>query len=126
MTNCSKDCMWYTPDCERFDCCECDCNPEIEESEREGDKRMTREEAIEILKKYKDESEEDYWVKRAEALGMAIESLESQKTGHWIIYAELTGEWEGTKKYACDKCGEKVGVFKSKYCPNCGARMEEE
>lgn len=47
------------------------------------------------------------------------------KIGHWIVYAELTGEWEGTKKYACDKCGEKVGVFKSNYCPNCGAKMVE-
>lgn len=52
--------------------------------------------------------------------------LENQKTGHWIIYAELTEEWEGTKKYACDKCGEKVGVFKSNYCPNCGAKMEDK
>lgn len=47
------------------------------------------------------------------------------KTGHWIIVEELHGEWEGTKKYACDKCGEKVGVFKSNYCPNCGRRMFE-
>ena len=61
-----------------------------------------------------------------EAYNRAIEALENQKTGHWIVYAELTGEWEGTKKYACDKCGEKVGVFKSKYCPNCGARMEDK
>ncbi len=50
-------------------------------------------------------------------------SKENQKTGHWVVYSELIGEWEGTKKYACDKCGEKVGVFKSNYCPNCGARM---
>lgn len=61
-----------------------------------------------------------------EALDMGIKALESQKTGHWIVYAELTGEWEGTKKYACDKCCEKVGVFKSNFCPNCGAKMEGE
>ena len=54
------------------------------------------------------------------------ETLVSQKIGHWVVYSELTGEWEGTKKYACDKCGEKVGVFKSNYCPNCGAKMEKE
>lgn len=41
---------------------------------------MTNPVAIEILKKYKAESEEDYYVKRAEALGMAIEALENQKT----------------------------------------------
>lgn len=61
-----------------------------------------------------------------ETFNKAIEALENQKTGHWIVYAELTGEWEGTKKYACDKCGEKVGVFKSNFCPNCGAKMEGE
>ena len=27
-TNCSKNCSDYTVDCERFDCCECDYNPE--------------------------------------------------------------------------------------------------
>lgn len=39
---------------------------------------MTREEAIEILKKYKTESEEDYYVKRVEALEMAIKALKQQ------------------------------------------------
>lgn len=54
------------------------------------------------------------------------DKADSQKTGHWTVYAELTEEWEGTKKYACNKCGEKVGVFKSNFCPNCGAKMEGE
>lgn len=49
------------------------------------------------------------------------------KTGKWIVYETVDfGEWKGTKKYACDKCGEKVGVFKSNYCPNCGLKMEGE
>lgn len=47
-----------------------------------------------------------------------------QKMGRWIVVETLHGEWEGTKKYACDNCGEKVGVFKSNYCPNCGIKME--
>lgn len=64
--------------------------------------------------------------KDIEALENAIEVFENQKTGHWVVYSELTEEWEGTKKYACDKCGEKVGVFKSNYCPNCGAKMKGE
>lgn len=37
---------------------------------------MTREEAIEILKVYKEESEEDYWVMRAKALDIAIKALQ--------------------------------------------------
>ena len=57
---------------------------------------------------------------------VAIKALEQEpRKGQWIIVEELQGEWEGTKKYACNKCGEKVGVFKSNYCPNCGADMRE-
>ena len=41
---------------------------------------MTREEAIELLQKYKEESEEDYYIRRAEALEMAIKALEQQPT----------------------------------------------
>ena len=40
--------------------------------------KMTKEEAIELLQKYKEESEEDYYVRRAKALDMAIEALEQQ------------------------------------------------
>ena len=36
------------------------------------------EEVIEILTKYKKESEEDYYVKRAKALDMAIKALEKE------------------------------------------------
>ena len=85
---------------------------------------MDREEAIKILKDtlYDEKTPTDY----LEAVKMGREALENQKTGHWVVYSELTGEWEGTKKYACDKCGEKVGVFKSNFCPNCGAIMKGE
>ena len=41
---------------------------------------MKIEEAIELLQKYKEESEEDYYIRRAEALEMAIEALEQQPT----------------------------------------------
>ncbi len=43
---------------------------------REVSETMTREEAIEILKIYKEESEEDYWVMRAKALDIAIKALQ--------------------------------------------------
>ena len=36
---------------------------------------MTREEAIELLIQHKQESEKDYYIKRAEALEIAIEAL---------------------------------------------------
>ena len=51
---------------------------------------MTREEAIEILKKYKDESEEDYYVRRAKALGLAIEAIKENE--------KLKQELESVKK----------------------------
>jgi hypothetical protein len=51
---------------------------------------MTREEAIEILTRYKEESEEDYYVKRAKALTMAIKALEQES--RWIPVEEKLPE----------------------------------
>ena len=55
---------------------------------------MTREEAKEILEKYKTESKEDYYVKRADALNMAIKALEQEPRKDEVIltkkeYGEL-------------------------------------
>lgn len=50
---------------------------------------MTREEALEILKIYKSESEENYYVKRARALDMAIQALE-QLTSYEQTINKLT------------------------------------
>ena len=62
-------------------------------------------------------------------LSYSVENMPSviptRGTGKWVVYETVDyGEWKGTKKYACDKCGEKVGVFKSNYCPHCGRKME--
>ena len=88
---------------------------------------MTREEAIEILKKYKDESEEDYYAIRAKALGMGIEALENQKIGHWKDYG-------ARYDVRCSICNTQYPLkpisssrlmgCKSDYCPSCGAKME--
>ena len=56
---------------------------------------MTNQEAIEILKKYKDESEEDYYIKRAEALDRAKEALELQSS----FINELKALKEKTESY---------------------------
>lgn len=42
------------------------------------------------------------------------------RTGKWI---KKVGEIVDT--YVCDQCGRKNGVAKTRYCPNCGAKMEE-
>lgn len=50
--------------------------------------------------------------------------IPQEKTGKWEVYEVVDfGEWKGTEKYKCSKCGEKVGVFKSNFCPNCGRKM---
>ena len=59
-------------------------------------------------------------------LSEAIEALQEQKMGKWI--SQVGGG------YCCSKCGRYAlhdidGKFallftKSKYCPNCGAKME--
>ena len=95
-----------------------------------GGVNMTREEAIKILEGYKLESEEDYWLKRAEALGKGIEALKNQKTGHWIIDIN-------DKDYCfCQFCRHKFDIDRLKmvwgtyefppYCPNCGAELKGE
>ena len=49
------------------------------------------------------------------------------KTWKWEVCEVVDfGDWKGTEKYKCSKCGEKVGVFKSNFCPNCGAKMVNE
>lgn len=41
---------------------------------------------------------------------------EPVRHGHW--------EWDGD--YICSNCGERGHRNKWKYCPNCGAKMDEE
>lgn len=79
---------------------------------------MTREEAIEILKDtlYDERTPNNY----IQAVRIAREALENQKTGHWIDCAERE-PW-----YKCSECEEKIFGSYYKYCPNCGAKMEGE
>jgi len=82
---------------------------------------MDREEAINILHGIRADNlnlDDAYTKDKYEALNMAIEALENQKTGHWIK------EWHIDRfEYVCSECdcGEE---FQTHYCPNCGAKME--
>lgn len=88
---------------------------------------MTREEAIKQLKGIVVGAEwlSEYMV---EALDMAIKALEQEpKTGHWIE-SNIPNE-----KYVCSECGGgcwyydyQADVVKSRFCPNCGTKMESE
>ena len=44
-----------------------------------------------------------------------------QKTGEWIEYSDNYGH----SSYFCSRCGTQEGK-PSGFCPNCGAKMEEE
>ena len=87
---------------------------------------MTKEEAIKRLESIviRDALQEDY-----DALDMAIEALEEQKTGHWIIerISEIGGDkWSTNPK--CSICGGEPyysnSIYNYKYCPYCGAKNE--
>lgn len=58
-------------------------------------------------------------IKMREALDVLIQALESQpKTGYWNILGDI---WE------CSSCETMVmGYDGLNYCPNCGARMEDD
>ena len=48
----------------------------------------------------------------------------AEKKGKWVCFANEGGELD----LRCSVCGEEQGFFFGyfNYCPNCGARMEEE
>lgn len=55
----------------------------------------------------------------------AIEKFSERKTGHWVESNEPN------EKYVCSECGGACWYYdyegevaKSKFCPNCGAKME--
>lgn len=40
--------------------------------------------------------------------------------GRWVYPIGMA--WN----YVCSECGKPIGVIKHKYCPNCGAKMDEK
>ena len=56
----------------------------------------------------------------------AIEALQAQlpKRGEWIDRYDEDDKPFFKRKYVCSACGHWNTYGKSKYCPNCGAKME--
>lgn len=80
---------------------------------------MTNKEAVNEICDMANALQIMYKSKQGQALQMAIESLENQKTGHWVKdeMSIMFTIWE------CSECGGG-GDKHFKYCPNCGAKME--
>ena len=84
---------------------------------------MTNEEAIKAIKaNYPGGGYENL----RKALEMAIQELQEQKVGKWILLDECANSG-----YYCSNCHKKLvkegwsnTVKKIKFCPNCGAKME--
>ena len=50
--------------------------------------------------------------------------VEERKRGKWGDEALYSTSWGTYKVYRCSEC-RSAEIMTSKYCPNCGARMEE-
>lgn len=114
---------------------------------------MNNQEAINILEQYREKPtlvneietvEEAVWLD--EALEMAIKALEEYETvtefadrcrecgkmrkGHWIDIDSKSFEFH--RVYKCSECGSTEIEYPEgihghfKYCPSCGAKMEEQ
>ena len=94
---------------------------------------MTREEELDWLCRLRSEiyvyMPKEWIIPMNNALDMAIKALEQEpKTGHWIGIDE-----EPHEDYECNRCGYVVSTYTAniephteyKYCPNCGAKMQE-
>lgn len=98
---------------------------------------MTREEAISILRKWKNIGEKDMtserlgyiegWIHKddLEAVAMATKALEERKEGFWDVYTDCEGK---RTYYTCPFCKNKTNhfMYEPKYCDKCGARLKIE
>lgn len=48
---------------------------------------------------------------------------EQHEMGHWIIDRDDNRTWDRVR-FICSACGEWQTYGKTKYCPECGAKME--
>lgn len=90
----------------------------------------------EVLDKIRAEIDEQYDrvhpynISCAEGLEMALEIIDkyreptgAEKLGHWRTDKDNSRHWDRIRFY-CSECGDWQTYGLTKYCPNCGARME--
>ena len=54
-----------------------------------------------------------------------IEIKTQEEPAKWIVDIDDTRRWDRVRFY-CSACGDWNTYGKTKYCPECGARMEVE
>lgn len=96
----------------------------------EGKKKreMTNEDAIKMLAnaRYADDLQGNEDLTTAHY--MAIEALmptEKEEPAEWIVNTDESRRWDRVRYY-CSACNDWNTYGKSKYCPNCGRRMQSE
>ena len=81
---------------------------------------IEKETALEIVKR----TSGDYAAAFSEIAHLPAAAVAEVRHGRWFF--KYTNGW------ACSRCGEwglmidNRGIYKSSYCPNCGARMDKE
>ena len=67
---------------------------------------------------------------KVEAASLIAHGVTIQKHGRWIMTLYTTTSKRGrviaNKKFACSECGYSNGRKQSGYCPNCGAKMQDD
>lgn len=91
---------------------------------------MTREDAIKILKRELGVPIDiKVFPEVSIALNMAIEALENKKSGYWKNVGNNPNysPFDGSSPYIykCSCCGSGSGDYLTKYCYECGAKMED-
>jgi len=81
---------------------------------------MTREEAIQVLANFYVSTKNPKANHLCEAVYIAIQALKSEpKHGRWIKSKKSDYHWE------CSNCGYGLTDYRTTYCYDCGARMDE-
>ena len=62
---------------------------------------------------------------RSEGGEKMIEIKTQEEPAKWIVDIDNTRSWDRVRFY-CSACGDWNTYGKTKYCPECGARVEEE
>ena len=84
---------------------------------------MINKQAIDYLQDIRTDSIRQITSEEEEALQIAIKALEQQKTGRWLPLENGNPYWR-----RCSECDahRRMIDYLEHYCPNCGAKMQEE